>query len=177
MLRFGIISEVDVAKGYARVKFLDDDIVSAPLQFIVRSALQDKDNFTFDINEQVACLMDENSEQGVILGAMFNDKTPPSEGGGPGIYKVKFSDDSFLEYNRNTHECNINVQGKVNIIATEEIDITAPEVKITGAVTVEGNLTVSGEVSGATVKAGSINLGTHKHGGVSTGGGQTGTPV
>jgi len=141
MLRFGIISEVDVTNGYARVKFLDDDIVSAPLQYLTRSALVDKDNFTFDINEQVACLMDENSEQGVILGAMFNDKTKPSAGGGTGIYKVKFSDDSFIEYNRNTHKYKINIQGDVDIVSTGTTTVEAETVEV-AATTVNVDATV-----------------------------------
>lgn len=245
MLRFGKITEVDFNKGYARVKFLDDDIVSAPLQFLVRFALVDKDNFGFDINEQVACLMDENSEQGVILGATFNDKTPPTSGGGTGIYKIKFSDESFIKYDRNAHEYEINVQGNVKIISTgtttveaetvevaattvnvdatvvnvdaESVSIDASNVDITGAVsitgevTVEGGITasaavqgltvagvvsisapsisgggfsasggnasVSGTMEAAVVEAGGIDLATHKHGGVQTGGGQTGTPI
>ena len=77
MLRFGNITEIDVSKCYARVKFLDDGIVSAPLQIVVMGALSTKFFHIFDINEQVACLMDENSEDGVILGAVFSDDITP----------------------------------------------------------------------------------------------------
>lgn len=165
MLRFGIVSEVDVTNGYARVKFLDDDIVSAPLQFLTRSALVDKDNFTFDINEQVACLMDENSEQGVILGAMFNDKTKPSTGGGTGIYKVKFSDDSFLEYDRNTHKYNINVQGDINIISTgtttveaETVDVAATTVNVDATVVNVDAEAVNVDASSVDITAAAISM-------------------
>lgn len=237
MLRFGNITEVDPVTGYARVTFLDDGIVSAPLQVLVRAAIQDKDTFTFNINEQVAVLMDENSVEGVILGALFNDKTNPGSGSGAGIYRMKFSDDSFIEYNKNTHEYNINVQGKVNIISTgethveaetvsveaqqvsvdadtvavtaiavsvdsNELEITSPIVNIEGVVTVSGSMTVSGavaaasisapsisgpgvsmsggnmeatgEIKGATITDGTIDLAAHKHTGVQTGGGTSG---
>lgn len=248
MLRFGNITEVDIAKGYARVKFLDDGIVSAPLQFIVRSALVDKDNFVFDINEQVACHMDENSEQGVILGAVFNDKTPPSAEGGTGIYKVKFSDDSFIEYNRISHKYTINVQGDVDIISVgtttvesetvdvaattvnvdatvvnvdaemvsvdasnvsvdaDSVDVSASAISMTGTVSVTGaisatgpissavsigapsiagggfaaaggNASVSGTMQAAEVKAGTVDLKTHVHSGVTPGPGSTGPPT
>lgn len=200
MLRIGHITEIDVNKGYARVTFMDDGIVSDWLQVCVMGALGNKFFHTFDVNEQVACLMDENSDDGVILGALFNDKTPPS-GGGKDVVRVRFSDDSFIEYNRGSHEYNINIKGKVNITAETEITVSAPMVSIdatavevsgtlavAGALTAAsisaggmtadgGNLAVMGEVSGSTVVAGTIDLGTHTHSGVQTGGGTSGPPI
>jgi len=170
MLRFGNITEVDPAKGYARVTFTDDGIVSDWLQFLTLGAIKDNFSHTFSINEQVACLMDENSEEGVILGALNNDKTPPS-GAGDGIFRVKFDDDSVIEYNRNTHEKTFNIKGKINIIADTEINITstagevkvsalnatvtataiakiqAPAIQLTGAVAISGALTVGGTIT------------------------------
>lgn len=238
MLRFGKISDIDPAKCFARVTFTDDGIVSDWLQIIVMGALSTKFFHMFDINEQVACLMDEHSEEGVILGAVFNNNTQP-DGGTKDKVRVKFSDDSFIEYDRASHEYNINVQGAINItasgqttveaatvsVAAETVDveattaqvsadtvsiegtvsitgdtaivgnlavtgtigatisITAPSISGGGAVMAGGNLAIPGdigavgEVSGGTVVAGAIDLAAHKHGGVSTGAGQTGTPV
>jgi phage baseplate assembly protein V len=209
MLRFGKITEVDPAKGYARVTFTDDGIVSDWLQIIVKTALNDKDSFTFDMNEQVACLMDENSEEGVILGATFNDKNSPN-GGGVGIFRTVFDDGSVIEYNRNSHEYKLDIKGKINISAQSEVNINAvnanitataiakieaPAIQLNGAVAISGGLTVGGTISapgggaisgdfevdgqikGATVTNGTISLGTHKHTGVQTGGGTSGTPI
>lgn len=226
MLRFGNITEVDPAKGYARVTFTDDGIVSDWLQFIVMGAIKDNFSHTFSINEQVACLMDENSEEGVILGAIFNEKTPPNNSG-EGIFRVKFDDDSVIEYNRNSNEYKLDIKGKINISAQSEINISAdseininstagevkvnalnatvtatavakiqaPAIQLTGAVAISGGLTVggtitapgggaisgnfevTGEIKGATVTNGTISLGTHKHTGVQTGGGTSGTPT
>lgn len=50
---------------------------------------------------------------------------------------------------------------------TQAVNITAP-----GGVTITGSLTVTGDVIGQ-----GTSLHTHKHGGVQTGGGQTGVPV
>lgn len=209
MLRFGNITEVDPAKGYARVTFTDDGIVSDWLQFLTLGAIKDNFSHTFSINEQVACLMDENSEEGIILGAIFNDKTPPNNGG-DGIFRVKFDDDSVIEYNRNSHEYTLDIKGKINITAQTEVNINAlnaniiataiakiqaPAIQLTGAVAISGGLTVggtitapgggaisgdfevSGEIKGATVTDGTISLGNHKHTGVQTGGGTSGTPI
>jgi phage baseplate assembly protein V len=209
MLRFGNITEVDPTKGYARVTFTDDGIVSDWLQIIVKTALNDKDSFTFNINEQVACLMDENSEEGVILGAIFNDKNSPN-GGGVGIFRTVFDDNSVIEYNRNSHKYTLDIKGEINIksssvvnidavnaniVASAIAKIQAPVIELTGAVAISGALTVggtitapggtpitgdfevTGQLKGAIVMAGSIGLGTHKHTGVTTGGGTSGAPI
>ena len=218
MLRFGNITEVDPTKGYARVTFTDDGIVSDWLQFVVMGAIKDNFSHTFSVNEQVACLMDENSEEGVILGAIFNDKTPPNNAG-DGVFRVKFDDDSVIEYNRNTSEYTLDIKGKINISADTEININstagevkinalnatvtataiakiqAPSIQLTGAVAISGSLTIGGTISapgggaisgnfevdgqikGATITDGTISLGTHKHIGVTTGSGTSGTPT
>jgi phage baseplate assembly protein V len=224
MLRFGNITEVDPAKGYARVTFTDDGIVSDWLQFLTLGAIKDNFSHTFSINEQVACLMDENSEEGVILGAINNDKTPPNNAG-EGIFRVKFEDDSVIEYNRNNHKYTLDIKGEIdiksnsviniesvtanvkasatanveavntNIKATAIAKIEAPAIQLTGAVAISGALTVGGTITapgggaisgnfevlgqlkGATVTNGTISLGTHKHIGVTTGTGTSGTPT
>lgn len=230
MLRFGNITEIDVSKCYARVKFLDDGIVSAPLQIVVMGALSTKFFHIFDVNEQVACLMDENSEEGVILGALFSDDINPV-GGNKDVVKVVFPDDSTIEYNRSSHEYNIDIKGKINITAESEINIDAPVVnvdaevinatattiniegatnitgatEITGDLNVVGNITglivtavtsvstpalsgsgfsmsgagmnVAGPIEGTSVEANGIDLETHVHGGVQTGGGSTAPPT
>ena len=196
MLRFGNITEVDTAKCYARVTFTDDGIVSDWLQILVRAAIQDSDSYTFDINEQVACLMDENSEQGVIMGAVFNDSKSPN-GGGKGITRFLFSDNSSIEYNRNSHEYTIDVKGKINIKSNSEVNIEALTAKVQAAninlignTVITGNLAVSGTMAGGGVSANAgeltvtdvttasgVKLGTHKHTGVTTGGGTSGTPI
>ena len=49
---------------------------------------------------------------------------------------------------------------------------------VTNSITSGADMSAAGTVTGATdVKAGAISLKTHKHGGVTTGGGQTGVPV
>lgn len=224
MLRFGNITEVDPAKGYARVTFTDDGIVSDWLQIIVIGAIKDNFSHTFSTNEQVACLMDENSEEGVILGALFNDKITPNNSG-EGVFRVKFDDESVIEYNRNSHKYTLDIKGEIdiksssivnieavtanvkasatanveavntNIKATAIAKIEAPVIQLNGAVAISGALTVggiitspgggpisgdfevAGQLKGATVTDGTIALGTHKHIGVTTGSGTSGTPT
>lgn len=199
MLRFGNITEVDPANGYARVTFTDDGIVSDWLQFLTIGALKDKFSYTLEINEQVACVMDENSEEGVILGALFNDKSKPS-GAGKGIFKMVFEDGSLISYNKNTHEYDLNIKGKINISGQSEIninsesevkinastasvtttantDITSPVIKLNGAVAISGALTIGGTIgkigggaiSGDLEVAGEVRGSSVKAGGIGLG--------
>lgn len=72
MLRFGIVSQIDPINVQARVSFEDDESTSFWLPVLQTKTLKDKFYVMPDIGEQVACLMDENSEDGVILGAIYS---------------------------------------------------------------------------------------------------------
>lgn len=78
MIRFGKITEIISSKGLARVSFVGDTIVSAPLPCLVKKSKTVKESYPFEINEQVACLMNEDMRTGVILGAVYNKDTVPS---------------------------------------------------------------------------------------------------
>ena len=72
MLRFGIVSQIDPINVQARVSFEDDESTSYWLPILQTKTLKDKFYAMPDIGEQVACLMDENSEDGGILGAIYS---------------------------------------------------------------------------------------------------------
>jgi phage baseplate assembly protein gpV len=70
-----------------------------------------------------------------------------------------------------TQYVQFNTEG-ITINSPNAITINAPEINSNGTWTHTGTITSSGDVTGA-----GTSLHTHKHGGVQTGGGQTGTPV
>ena len=95
-----------------------------------------------------------------------------------------------IRNSENTARVSIDETGKVSIISATEIDITAPAVVVTGALTVNGALvsssigttggggaTIAGALTAATVSAGGKDLATHIHSGVTVGAGNTGPPV
>lgn len=99
MLRYGVISSIQPSKGTARVHFDDDDIVSGELPILQWKTLKDKFAHSFDVGEHVACVMDEYSENGVILGAIYSQDEKPlitnaDETG------VTYEDGSYFKYNR-----------------------------------------------------------------------------
>lgn len=77
MLRFGIVSQINPITVQARVNFGDDDSTSYWLPILQTKTLKDKFYSMPDIGEQVVCLMDENSEDGVILGAIYSSEDTP----------------------------------------------------------------------------------------------------
>jgi len=78
VLRFGIVTQIDPINVLARVSFGDDDSTSFWLPIMQTKTLKDKFYIMPDINEQVVCLMDENSEDGVILGAIYSSEDIPA---------------------------------------------------------------------------------------------------
>lgn len=120
MMRFGTISEVRNAS--ARVVF-DDELQSDWLPILVNKAATDSYFFAPEPGEYVACLMDDQSENGVILGAIYSEKTKPKIAG-PGITSVQFSDGTKIVYD----------SGK------QELSITARKVSITGILSVTGDV-------------------------------------
>ena len=74
MLRFGIVSQIDPINVQARVSFEDDESTSFWLPVLQTKTLKDKFYAMPDIGEQVACLMDENSEDGVDVSTTQSEK-------------------------------------------------------------------------------------------------------
>lgn len=215
-LKFGKITEVDAAKGLAKVTFEENDnLVTRFLPMSMPKTMQDKFIIPFDINEHVWCIMDEFCEDGVIGGAIYDANNLP-DGGATGKTRVKFVPNLTVEYDRNSQtlsiigdtDLTINLTGDVNvncdkakITSITEAEIIAPVIKLSaanvqvsgtltagaiatsvagggpGTAIINGDITVTGIVTGSQVKEGTIRLGTHKHTGVQTGAGISGTPT
>ncbi len=223
MLRYGLISEIDAAKGMARVHFNDDDIVSDWLPILVPKAMEDSFSFFPDINEHVACLMDEHSENGVVMGSLYNSKTQPN-GGSADKFRIRFKDGTVIEYDRAGNKLFADVKGQVEVkaqgavkvdgqstvdvnaagavkvetsatatVKATSVTLDAPSVICTGTLTAAaiatsggGNITSAGSITAAgdikttggdVEQKDNIKLGTHKHTGVTPGGGTTATPI
>lgn len=103
-LKFGIITQVNPSKGLAIVHFDDLDIPSDWLPWISSRTGNDQENDPLEQNEHVACLMDCNLENGVILGAIYSQRdTPPTESGANKWVK-KFQDGTIFSYDKQAHE-------------------------------------------------------------------------
>jgi len=175
MLRFGIVDQIDAAKGLARVRFPEDNLLSFWLPVLVRKTLNDKFYHMVEADEHVACLMDEKCENGVILGAMYSTATEPPYTTEKKI-GVKFSDDAEVVYDKESQVLTIITSGEVQI-ECGTLKVTG-DVEITGAVAVEGAVEATGAIKSDTdLEAGPTSLSflTHVHADL-TSGGVTGPP-
>lgn len=108
MIRYGIISEVDPATGKVRVKFEEDGIATAPLPVIFPATSGDEYFILPDLNTQVAVLMDQHAEDGVVLGALYNANKKPSQGATDKAY-IKFKDGTLIMYDRAAHKYTVTM--------------------------------------------------------------------
>jgi hypothetical protein len=123
-----------------------------------------------------------NLSDGMFIPGLFSNSRVPSPNPATGVAQLRTADGTqYVELNKTT--------GILTVKAPTEIVLDTPLVVMTGrfavnnplggtAGTVTGDVHVTGTVTGDTdVKTGAISLKTHKHGGVTTGSGQTGAPV
>lgn len=177
MIRFGIISETDPSKGLARVAFEEDDLTTDWLPFVVAKAQRDSYFYCPDVGEHVACLMDQNAENGVILGAIYDAKSAP-KASSEDLASVVFDDGSKVVFDRSNGKLEIDTQGEIVIksasnvsiecqtatIKANSVEIDAANSAVKGNLSVDGTLAASGEISSnVDVRAGVISLVQHKH--------------
>jgi len=192
MMQIGIVS--DVKPGFAKVYFAEDKFASDWWPIIKMGTQNSKFCYPLHIGEQVACLSDEHSDDGVILGAIYSDEDMPPDSANNHTYVAHFEDGTEIIYDVQSHELTANIKGGATITA-KKVNVTATEgVTITGNLTVIGNVAAGGlAISSAhggdgsitsdadftttgDVKAGTVSLKTHIHTGVPTTDGMSGPP-
>ena len=160
MLKFGTVSHIDSEKARARVKFDDaDGMISYWLPILKKKTLQDKQYWMLDIDEHVAVIMDENSEEGIILGSIYSDADLPPVNDADKCH-VKFKDGSFVEYDRKNHVLTAHSKGDIVVKSDTHITVTAPAItayceedgtvlngEYTGNLHIIGNLQVDGQIT------------------------------
>ena len=77
MLRFGTVTSINPLTARARVQFAEDGMNSYWLAVLQNKTFKDKFYSMPVVGEQVACLMDQGSEDGVILGAIYTTEDTP----------------------------------------------------------------------------------------------------
>lgn len=143
--------------GFAQVRFPDlDDMVSAWLPLVVKKTLKDKECYSLDIGEQVACVLDENFESGVVLGAVYSDAdAPPVES--TDKLRFQFFDGGSFEYDRSSGTLSIVTMGPVNVTAAGNVTVSSPIgitldtliTTCTGDLLVKNKLTYEGGMAGS----------------------------
>lgn len=197
---FGKVQEVDYAKARLRVLVGDEDddeghLITGWLPMPGARAGNDSDWHPLEVNERVAILSESGELQnGVVIPAgLYNDDFP-APGNKAGLWIRKFQDGGQITYDRDTGEWLIEGISKATTKVGESTVVTEPD-KVTatvggGVATIKDDeitLTVGGvtlkvsssgvDITGGTVKHDGKDIGkTHKHTGVTAGGGISGPP-
>lgn len=163
----GIVTAV--AGAFAVVQFEDlEGLKTKPIPVLQHSTGKDKSFVMPKVGDHVWVAMDENMEDGVVLGSVYSDADVAPETGDKRYLKHENGDSYSFDADSR--------QAKVKIGSTE-LQVLQNEIRmIVGGCTFV--FSSSGlQVTGGDVKADSISLKTHKHGGVQSGSSQTSGPV
>ena len=123
MLKFGTVTAINPKIARARVQFADDNVTSFWLAILQKKTYKDKFYFILSVGEQVACLMDENSEEGGILGSIYTSEDIPINES-DNEFAVNFEDATYINANKETHT----------------LTLSFPNIHIIGNITHEGTL-------------------------------------
>ena len=140
-LRAGEVVSVNPIKATARVKFEDlDDLISHNLQVVQRRSKGERDYWLPQIGEFVLCAFFGNGlEAGFIRGSLYTDKDPP-----PAQKQEKtrseLEDGTWVEYDKETHQMRLHVEGTLDIHATGDVNIKS-----------DGKVWATGKGEGTTV--------------------------
>ena len=190
--RKGIVTEVNGAKGLARVELQDQDgVVSWWLNVNQQVASASKSYSMPEVGAQVNVLTDERGEEGVILGSFYSDiDTPPTDN--PNQIVNNMRGGRVETYDKDSGEYTVNQTAPYVIeIGSARVEITNDQISLTvggtgivigagGTVQSTGDFSHKGNAKfeNGTLRHNDKNVGSdHTHSGVEPGGGNSSTPL
>ncbi len=136
----GIVQEVNDSLVVARVLLPDEDnMVTWWLQIMQPKTFGDQYLWLPDVGQEVAVMMDEQFEAGIVIGSFYSEKNPPPKSGA-GIFHVTFKDGAVIEYDRSAHllKAILPEGGKGELTCPAGLTITADKTTINGDLAVNG---------------------------------------
>ncbi|MDR1120889.1 MAG: hypothetical protein LBM08_08220 [Dysgonamonadaceae bacterium] len=161
MIRFGLISELGTGEnaGYVRVHFDDVDMVSDWLALPSIATKTAKQWIPIEVNSQVGCVIDDDTQQGFVALVLWSDTDTPPEWAGENTIGMKFADGAEMYYDSESHTLTLNAPDSELNITCKSLNVEG-EVNIKGDTSVTGQITASDEVTAGAMK---IKLTQHKH--------------
>lgn len=196
LVRIGNVSAVDLDN--ARCRVASGDNTTAWLPWLTSRAGKSRSWWAPSVGEQVLLLsMGGELNTAFVLPAIFSDANPAPSASADAVH-LSFPDGAVIEYEPATSALTVTGVKTATLSAAEKVSVTAPEIAChassritldtpevvcthkltTGSLEVQqgGNMTGNISHSGGSLTSNGIALHTHRHGGVQTGGGQTGGP-
>lgn len=188
LIKIGEVSSVDPEKCMARVVFDDEDsLVSYDLPILQRNTYENHDYQMVHPGEDVVCLfLGPGQEDGFIIGSLYAGEIKPPEAS-LDRRTVVFSDDTRVCYDRQEHKLTVTIEGTEIVFNRQDGSITVPNavtincttatvkasssvtlntpktditgaLNVTGLITGNGGLAVSGGGGAAVTVSGNMNL-------------------
>lgn len=165
LLRYGLVARVDHASARCTVT-LDEGVESPPMPWLAPRAGDTRIWAPPSVGEQVLVLCPGGEiGAGIVVGGVFCNANPPPMD--EPLVLARFRDGAIFSYDPDASELLMQLPSGATTVLHSDGGID-----LVGDVTVTGTLTASEDV-----RAGSISLKGHKHGGVSGGSAQTTGPV
>lgn len=145
LLKYGIVKNINPKDCTAKVLLPDlDNMLSPWLQLCYPFAYADMSYFMPKAGSQVACILDENFETGVIIGSIYNKQDSP-----PVIdenkFLTQFEDGTVIEYDKSAHIITCSSIGTINVLSATEINVTAPNINSQGQWEHNGQIKLNGK--------------------------------
>jgi phage baseplate assembly protein V len=196
IIRIGVVAEVDTEVALCRIQ--TGDILTDWLHWLTSRAGSGRAWWAPSVGEQVLLLsLGGELDTGFVLPGIYSDDFP-APSASTQAYHVSFSDGAVLEYEPETGALTVSGVQTADISAATSISATAPNVTVTasskitfdtpevvctnklttGSLEVKKGGAMKGNIahSGGAFTSNGVQVDTHTHGGVQTGGGNTGKP-
>jgi len=183
LIRLGTIAAVDhgslTDQRPARVRVQSGELLTGWLPWLTLRAGSSREWDPPTLGEQVLLLSPSGqTTQGIVLCGLFSQLLP-ANGDRADLHRRSYPDGAVIEYDSQAHRLSaVLPQGGVTqLTSTGGITIVGP-ITHQGDYTQTGNQKVTGQVTvSQDVVAAGISLVKHTHGGVQSGGSQTGAPA
>jgi len=155
VMHLGIVKSFNVKELRADICFYDlDDMVIADMAVLQRNTQGIKDFSCLEVGEQVLCLLDEEMQDGYVLGSIAGNEDLSNLNQDDTRF-VLFPDGGLIKYDYNSHTLQI---------LSNNINVTG-NVVVSGNITLKGDLEVVGSVTASgDILAGGNNSNHHRHG-------------
>lgn len=176
LIRIGTV--IAVRSGECRVKSGNNKTDWRP--YLTERAGKNRTRHRLSIGEQVMLLSVSGDLRNAYIVGSLNAAAadePLADDDNPDLDRTEYSDGAIIEYNPQTGELNASGIKSANIAASVTVKLITPLVECTQAFKVGSTIEAGGKITAPAAKIGNVEVTTHKHSGVSTGGGQTGGPA
>ncbi|HOW51747.1 MAG TPA: phage baseplate assembly protein V [bacterium] len=115
---FGLIKEFSTDRKTVRVmlNLAGGEVLSGWLRIARRRTKGDTETDTFDLDEQVFCILNDTLDEGVVLCAVYGDEDDPPSSSAD-VYERKFKDGTVIKYDRSAHKLDIECKGEISVKA------------------------------------------------------------